>query len=54
MAAENGVDDFIDTQTYKEMKVFEPLPNIKNIMVTGGNGFMCVLNQSSTLSGSRH
>ena len=36
------MNDKIDRQTFEETTRYEPSPDIKNIMVTGGNGFMCV------------
>lgn len=37
-----AVNDEVDQQTLQEMTRFDPSPDIKNIMVTGGNGFMYV------------
>lgn len=34
------VNDEIEQQTLQEMIRFDPSPDMKNIMVTGGNGFM--------------
>ena len=36
------MNDQIDRQLLEEMTGFDPSPDIKNIMVTGGNGFMYV------------
>jgi len=35
-----GMNAKINTQTLKEMTKFPPASGVKNIMVTGGNGFM--------------
>lgn len=37
------MNDEIDKQMLVEMTKFPPSPDIRNIMVTGGNGFMYVL-----------
>ena len=37
-----GMNNTIDKQTLEEMTRFNPSPDIKNIMVTGGNGFMYI------------
>lgn len=37
------MNDKIDRKTLEEMTLFDPSPYIKNIMVTGGNGFMYVI-----------
>jgi len=43
MGSTSPVDDRIDAQLLGEMTKLPPSPHIKNIMVTGGNGFMYVL-----------
>ncbi len=35
-------NDEINKQTLEEMTHFTPSPNIKNVLVTGGNGFLYV------------
>lgn len=35
-----GMNAKVNTQTLKEMTKFPPAPGVKNIMITGGNGFM--------------
>ena len=35
-------NDELNKQTLEEMTYFTPSPNIKNVMVTGGNGFLYV------------
>ena len=35
-------NDEINKQTLEEMTHFTPSPSIKNILVTGGNGFLYV------------
>ena len=42
MGSLGGMNDKIDKQTLEEMTRFDPSPDIKNIMVTGGNGFVYV------------
>ena len=37
-----SMNDMIDKQTFEEMTRFDPSPDIRSIMVTGGNGFMYV------------
>lgn len=38
-----SIDDELNQQILDVTTRFEPSPDIKNIMVTGGNGFMSVL-----------
>lgn len=42
METPTDINDEIDRQTFAEMTRFKTSPDIKNILVTGGNGFLYV------------
>ena len=43
METPKDINDDIDQQTFAEMTRFNTSPDIKNVMVTGGNGFLYAL-----------
>lgn len=50
METPTDINDEIDQQISAEMTRFNTSPDIKNIMVTGGNGFLYVFKSSSYLA----